>query len=425
MTHFPMIRSLNDVLPAIEGFEEFIVARKPQYTIVNYQVQNPRLFLDPNEPDISEQERLFRMIRRECRGLMFDLRGDLISRPLHKFRNLGESEDYQTERFDLDKTHWLLEKLDGSFVRPVSIQLDASTDTCTYVLATKMGHDTDVARAATRFWLDGMESRKRDAYLALIDYCDQNYMTPVFEYVSDDPQHQIVVKYPEKKLVLLAIRYNFSGDYLSYRALHRLNELHFGSEIDIVRAIEGSSLNLNQIQTEVREFKDAEGIVLTFESGERVKIKADDYVRKHKARDKVQFEKDILEMILTYTLDDVKPLLPPDQLALIRKYESDVLFGISTVANEIRTAVQDLNTVLDVHDWTGRESARKREFAMLVNNCPSLYRGPMFRVNSGDDAFQAVCQLILKNVGSITKVNSVRELFGNATLQTSICLRGD
>lgn len=425
MCQFPIIEHLDDVLPAIEGFEEFIVARKPQYTIVNYQVQNPRLFLDPNEPGITEQEKKFRLIRRECRGLMFDLRGDLISRPLHKFRNLGESEDYQTDRFDLNETHWLLEKLDGSFVRPVSIQSDSSSDTRTYALATKMGHDTDVARAATRFWLHEMSLMNRDAYLALIDHCDQYHLTPVFEYVSDDPQHQIVVKYPEKKLILLAVRHNYSGEYLSYQKMHDMNVLQFGSEIDIVQALEGSSLNLNQIQNEVRAFKDAEGIVLTFESGERVKIKADDYVRKHKARDKVQFEKDILEMILTYTLDDVKPLLPPEQLATIQQYEADVLFGVSTVANEIRTAVQDLNAVLDVHDWTGRESVRQREFAMLVNNCPSLYRGLMFRVNSGDDAFQAVCQLILKNVGSITKVNSVRELFGNAVLKTTVRLQGD
>ena len=35
---FPIIRNISDVLPAIHGRDEFVVAEKEGYTVINYNV---------------------------------------------------------------------------------------------------------------------------------------------------------------------------------------------------------------------------------------------------------------------------------------------------------------------------------------------------------------------------------------------------
>ena len=79
---FPEIRHIDDVLPAIEGRSEFIVADKGDYKVINYVVDTGETF--------SRADPLWEM-RRECRGLIFDRSGFIASRPFHKFANFGQT----------------------------------------------------------------------------------------------------------------------------------------------------------------------------------------------------------------------------------------------------------------------------------------------------------------------------------------------
>ena len=87
---FPKINNISDILPAIAGKEEFIIADRPGFKVVNYLVQFENTFENPMDEGISEQEKLYRTIRRECRGIIFDeITGDIIRRPFNKFFNLN------------------------------------------------------------------------------------------------------------------------------------------------------------------------------------------------------------------------------------------------------------------------------------------------------------------------------------------------
>jgi hypothetical protein len=89
---FPTIKTIDDVLPAIEGRDEFIVAERDYATIVNYVVMKPDTFdIDLNDTVENHGEFVPKgLIRRECRGLMFAPNGEIMSRSVHKFRNIGE-----------------------------------------------------------------------------------------------------------------------------------------------------------------------------------------------------------------------------------------------------------------------------------------------------------------------------------------------
>jgi hypothetical protein len=60
---FPQIQNIADVLPAIAGSSEFIVAEREHYRVINYMVS-----LDTTFPEVTDE---LSAIRRECRGLIF------------------------------------------------------------------------------------------------------------------------------------------------------------------------------------------------------------------------------------------------------------------------------------------------------------------------------------------------------------------
>jgi RNA ligase len=106
---FPIITRIEDVLPHIEGFDEIIVAEREGYKVINYMVSTPRLWERSHGWEV----------RRECRGLIFDDEGRLISRPFHKFFNLGEKEETLPNNVDVTELHHILDKMDGSMIRPL------------------------------------------------------------------------------------------------------------------------------------------------------------------------------------------------------------------------------------------------------------------------------------------------------------------
>jgi RNA ligase len=198
---FPMIRHISDVLPHIEGREEFIVAEREGYTIINYVVPMADTFnMYPGGYDgpLSTYD-LGGVMRRECRGLIFDDDGYLMSRPFHKFFNINERDETQAHAVDMTQPHVIMEKMDGSMIRPILVD--------GYLrLATKMGV-TNVAMQAEE-WLAAQDPALKD----WMRKCVEDSVTPLFEWVS--PFNQIVLAYEEADLVYLGTRCNTSGWYM-------------------------------------------------------------------------------------------------------------------------------------------------------------------------------------------------------------------
>jgi RNA ligase len=288
---FPEIRTIEDVLPHIEGRDEFIVAEREGYTVINYVVAMANTF------DMTGSDDIGGAMRRECRGLIFDRDGNLMSRPFHKFFNVNERAETQTHEIDMSQPHVIMEKMDGSMIRPILVD--------GYLrLATKMGV-TNVAMEAEA-WLAAQDSSLKD----WLRQCVEDSVTPIFEWVS--PFNQIVLAYEEADLVYLGTRCNTSGWYMMDKSCPFNVVPRYGS-------MEGNILEYIARQ---RESEGREGDIIRFADGHMLKVKNDWYVRIHKTIDRITFDRNIVDLIINEEVDDVIPMLPTAQVERIRNFET-------------------------------------------------------------------------------------------------------
>jgi RNA ligase len=377
---FPLITHIDDVLPHIQDRPEFRVMEKDWYTVINYAVAFEETFKwDANDPVGSA-------VRRECRGLIFNTEtGNLISRPYHKFFNAGEKEETQLNKINLYEPHVVLEKLDGSMIRPIPTPEG-------FRLGTKMGV-TEVAMNAEVFVAD------KPHYARFIHKCLLMNVTPLFEWVSR--KNRIVVDYPTDNLILTGMRYNDTGFYLDYEVMK-----NYGTSwsIPVVQAVDGLAVqNIELFVKQVREWEDDEGVVVRFDTGHMVKVKADDYVLRHKSKDSISQEKNVLQTLLDDAVDDLVPLLTPEDGERIQRFQKAFLAGLEDVCTDIH----DLYKQID-------KGQHQKEFATLaVASVLPKYQPFMYRLRRGDKIRDLVIEQIRKSLGSQTKIDAARWLWGN------------
>jgi RNA ligase len=311
---FPEIRTIDDVLPHIEGRDEFIVAQREGYTVINYVVSMTNTF------DMTGPDDLGGAIRRECRGLIFYPDGRIMSRPFHKFFNVNEREETQQHIVELDLKfdHVLMEKMDGSMIRPVVLDQGIR-------LGTKMGV-TDVAMSAET-WL--VAQPDYDQKLAFLKDMIRDNCTTIFEWTS--PKNQIVIPYETEDLVLLAIRDNFTGEYLAFNS-----DVPF-TVVPVYGSVQG---NLADYISRAREREGREGDIVRFADGHMLKIKNDWYVRIHKTIDRVRFDRHVVELILNEQLDDAIGMLPVVEADRIRKFEADFWYAFQRTEHQLEMLAQ-------------------------------------------------------------------------------------
>lgn len=98
--------------------------------------------------------------------------------------------------------------------------------------------------------------------------------------------------------------------------LNKISDL----QIPIVDVID-SFADTKDLIAYTRELKDAEGFVVSFANGHKIKVKADQYVRIHKTKDLIRSDRNIADIIVNEQLDDILPLLDATDLATVRAYE--------------------------------------------------------------------------------------------------------
>ena len=376
---FPKINHITDVLPHIEGREEFRVMDKDWYTVINYMVSLENTFLwDDNDPVGSA-------VRRECRGLIFDSNGVLISRPYHKFFNVGEKPETQLNKINLYEPHVVLEKLDGSMIRPILTPEG-------FRLATKAGV-TDVAMNAEVFVAD------KSHYNTFIRKSIQKGTTPIFEWVSR--KNRIVVDYPEDNLILTGMRYNNTGSYLPYEIMKSYAS---SWDIPVVKAVDGLAVqNIELFVKQVREWEGPEGVVVRFNSGHMVKIKADDYVLRHKSKDAISREKNVLQTIVNDAVDDLIPLLTPEDANRLKAFQSAFWVGLDEVALEMAELFVTGNT----------KYPDKKDFAVefVQKKVSSLHAPIMYAMKGGKGSKEVLIDMIGKSLSSQLKIDTARWMF--------------
>lgn len=314
---FPVITHIDQVKKAIEGRDEFIIAKREGYLVVNYMVALAETF-----PDISDDTS---RILRECRGLVFcSETGKVISRRLNKFFNVGERSETSMYTLPWDRLYIIMDKLDGSMVTPIPIKVGNDIH---IRWGTKMGI-TGVAMQAEEFVATHPE------YEILAKACCYSGYTPIFEWCTN--QQRIVIDHPEDKLILLHIRDTVSGLYLSRIGIDSLlEETNTKDKIPLVKTWDSDKYTPNELVNIVRNLDDAEGIVVQFHNGNMVKIKSDWYVRIHRAKDKISSDRRILECVLAGEFDDLIPILPKEDVDRVITLERSFNLALEENVNEI------------------------------------------------------------------------------------------
>lgn len=386
---FPKIEHLGDITEVLfrQKKDEIKIFEKDDYRTINYVMAENATFPDPCEPGISEQEKNDRAILRECRGIIFDLDGNLIIRSYHKFFNLGEREELSHDAVDFSTKHEVLEKLDGSMLTPLMVRGNLRW-------ATKAGI-TDISMQAEEFIASRPEYTRFAKALVLA-----NWM-PIFEWCSR--KNRIVIDHPEDQLILTAIRRFDTGEYMVSH-LMRYHCEYFN--IPCVRVVHGGQKPISKfIEEDIKNQEGIEGIVIRFQNGHMLKVKSSWYVNLHKTKDDLRHEKNIIKMIMEDQIDDLLPFLIDEDKKKVEKYRSDF-------EHEYKSTLRALEARLD--QIKVRNTSRK-DFAL--NDAPALnpvYAGIIFACWNGKvDIEKALRNVIMKNLGSQSSVEKIKPLIGN------------
>ncbi len=377
-TTFPHIHHIDQIRPHVDGRSDIRIMPRAHGFTINYLLILPSTWAEPCT--------LTHWFRRECRGLMFDHHGKIISRPYHKFFNLNENSFTTATHVDLAQPHVILEKLDGSMVRPFF-----DSQGCIR-WATKMG-ETAIAQMAGEF---------AAGHKSIMDFVgDQLLMgfTPIFEWCSR--KQRIVLDYPRDRLVLTALRNTITGEYVNYQKMVEIAE----HSVEVVQAVKSHS-DLTRVVNEVRSLSGQEGWVIRFDSGEMVKLKADEYLRQHQALNNLRAEKNVLSLILNDQTDDFCSMVSPEINAQLKEFEQTVREGILKRAHVLETAVAHAKAC----NWDRKTFAHS-----VVCEWPHVEeRGILFQMLDGVPAVEGIINMLKKHLKSQSDVDRVRWVWGNA-----------
>lgn len=383
---FPVIKHIDDVLPAIADRDEFIVAKKDGYQVVNYAVMMEDSFPPVDESPELEHDLIAERnaIRRECRGLVFDLEGNLINRRFHKFFNVNERDETRYEHVDFSKPHVVLDKLDGSMVSPCIVNGHVRW-------MTKMGITDTAMQAETH-------TVKFQIYREFAEYMLKGGWTPIFEWVSR--ASRIVLDYPEDRLILTAIRNTETGRYLPWDKMIEYAEYW---DMPLVTAYDYKDENILEI---VRGLEDTEGVVIRFDDGHMLKVKADWYVLRHKSKDAITREKNVLDYIVNERVDDVLPFLQAEDQSRLLKFQDEFWAGFNNIVAFYEGYCEQLSRLgMDRKEWAVKVMPERKQVDPHMSTV-------VFGWYDGKDVKETLLNIIRKNIGTQTRINENRNLWG-------------
>ena len=388
---FPNIQHLDEVRPAIEGRDEFIIAERDWGYVVNYMVSMSDTFPPVDESPELERDLIAERnaIRRECRGLLFHKDGSIMARRLHKFFNVNERDETQFHSIDFSQPHVILEKLDGSMITPVVTDAGIRW-------GTKMGI-TDVSMGAELFVAN------HPKYEWMARECIKFGLTPIFEWCSR--KQRIVIDYPEDRLVLIALRGTMTGEYKRYNDLVALGD-KFG--IDVVKAYEGTADNMEHLMSETKAAEGIEGWIIRFDDGHMLKIKGEWYLRIHKTKDNLTHEKNVIDLLINEKMDDAKAFMMDEDRQRVEAFETVFWEGIaSSVDKYDKYWLMVQNVGLD------RKSYALNWMPTVKDQDPFAPQF-IFGKFDGKDTRTMIIDAIKKHTGTQTKIDSVRGLWEGA-----------
>jgi len=231
-----------------------------------------------------------------CRGTMFQMEGDapvrLASLPFEKFFNHGENPF--TLDVDFTQTKVITVKQDGSLI-------SSYMHNDSLALKSKASLASEQAIAAEAF----LARPENEKFLIEVLALTKLGFTVIMEWCS--PNNRIVLPYARDGLFVLGIRLNADGTYV-----------HFKSDAPLTVKNNWTPMVTHHYETDaefvsnVPKLTEIEGYVITLENDQKIKIKTEWYLVRHRLKDSISHPRHLFEAIITESVDDVKTLFAED-----------------------------------------------------------------------------------------------------------------
>ena len=183
---------------------------------------------------------------------------------------------------DFSKVAHIQEKADGSLM--------STYDHCGQLRLKSKGSVASEQCIAAMQWLD-----TQPAFKQALTTATMNDLTVNLEWCSQ--QHRIVLNYQQPTLKVINVRCNLSGRYLDLTGDHPFEDY----VVDTIDVDDPATW----IDT-VADMQGIEGFVITFESGQRIKIKCDWYLSLHHLKDSINAPRRLFEAIIDGAADDLR-----------------------------------------------------------------------------------------------------------------------
>jgi RNA ligase len=291
-----------------------------------------------------------------ARGLVVEDSGKIIAKPFGKFFNAEELSEIPRESFEV------FEKMDGS----LGIAFYYAGD---WHMATRGSFTSEQSKRGKK-----MLEKKQNCLVPALVY--------LFEIIY--PENRIVVDYgKEEKLVLLAAFGAEMGHEIEYESLkHEHGNLPF----ELVKKYEGIR-DFRTLRDAVKE--NAEGFVVKFKTGMRMKIKGEEYVKLHRILTNVS-SYDIWENLRDHgeLPKELFDRVPDEFFSWVRNTSSQIIENYAslekTVKEEFQRVTDSLRNV--------ESSEYNKEFASKVQN--HEFKGLLFSMRNGRDISGHIWKLV-------------------------------
>lgn len=325
------IQHIDDVQPFVAHKNEIIFRKNGDLTLGVYVFSDKDTFDTPQAL--------------ECRGIAFDANGAIISRPLHKFFNLGENSNSSLDAVRQKKLINVFEKLDGSMIATANLNGQA-------VFRSKGSFGSDVVKLTNHMVDNGFEH-----VLEFAQRCVDNNLTAIFELTH--PLARIVVDPGEPNLRLLHVRDNYSGAYVLMDSTHAVHTWIAQMNIELVPRY---NVTLDEALQNLENMEHKEGYVLQFDDGSMVKVKSPWYLRLHRS---VTFmrERDIAILALHEDLDDLKGMLRSNNMDMS---------AVEEVETRLKNIMLGYTTEID-RLYEQHKHLDKKEFSIALKGNPLHY----------------------------------------------------
>jgi RNA ligase len=282
-----------------------------------------------------------------CRGLVTDPKGNVVAKPFPKFFNIEENRHTPTQDFEV------FEKMDGSL--GIMFKYEGEL-----VCATRGSFDSEQAKWMTKF---ATEYNYKDIVVDSFTY--------LFEIIY--PENRICVDYGnQKRLVLLGIINTETGEELQYDDIVNFDGW------DIVKKYDGIE-DYTELKSKVEN--NAEGFVIRFSNGDRMKIKGEEYIRLHKIMTNISTTGVWEHLMNGGDINELLKDVPDEFYKKVKEYADLLKYGYYQVSEHCGKA----HNYFRYGKYNDREvEPTKKEFAqhvMTYGHPP--YRAVMFAIWDG------------------------------------------